>query len=183
MKKGKGKVLTASQLALGGMVLVLAAAVWLNTKYSSKLTAKTTKYMGETTLVSKETQDTAVAVGADANDDYFSQAIADRDSAYKEAEETAMEILATIEGTDEEKDEAIAKLSALAERKITETQIENLLSAKGFEQSLAIISDSSVTVVVKSNGLLASETVQIQDIVINMSAVNLNNIKIVTVEG
>lgn len=183
MKKSKGKVLTASQLALGGMVLVLAAAVWLNTKYSGKLTAKTTKYMGETTLVSKDSQDSALPVAAEVKEDYFSQAIANRDAAYKEAEETAMEILAASEGTKDEKDGAIATLSALAERKITETQIENLLSAKGFEKSLAVISDSSVTVVVKSNGLLASETVQIQDIVINMSAVNLNNIKIVTVEG
>ena len=178
----KGKVFTASQIALAGMVLVLCAAVWLNTKYSGDL-FKGNKYMGETSLVANDESDEAVPTAATIEEDYFSNAIAERDKAYKQAEETATEILNSGEQDENAKNSAAESLAKLAERKVSETKIESLLKAKGFEKSLAVISDSSVTVVVGSDGLLANETVQIQDIVTSLLEVNLNNIKIVTVEG
>lgn len=178
----KGKVFTMSQIALAGMILVLGAAVWLNTKYSGDLTKKT-KYMGETSLVSNEVSEDAVPTSATVQEDYFTTAVSERDEAYKQAEETAQEILDDLEADPDVKSQAADKLSALAQRKVSETQIENLLKAKGFSKSLAVISDTSVTVVVESDGLLAGETVQIQDVVTSVSGVSLNNIKIVTVDG
>lgn len=179
----KGKVFTASQIALAGMVLVLVAAVWLNTKYSGQLTSKKTKYMGEASLVSSDKSEEALPTSATLSEDYFSTAIAEREAAYKQAEETATEILNSQDQEISEKNKAAESLAALAERKVNETKIESLLKAKGFNKSLAVISDTSVTVVVESDELLAGETLQIQDVVTSLLGVSLNNIKIVTVEG
>lgn len=179
----KGKVFTSSQLALFGMLLILGAAVWLNVKYSGNLSKKSTKYMGESTLVSEDKSNDAVAVSAGIENDYFSNAEAERDEAYKNAEETAQEILNALDSEEGTKTQAAEKLSVLADRKISETKIESLLSAKGFEKNLAVISDTAVTVIVESNGLTANQTVQIQDIVTSQCSVSLNNIKIVSVDS
>ncbi len=179
----KGKVLKLSQVVVVAMVLVLGAAVWLNTKYSGDITSKKIKYMGESTLVGEDISPDAVPTGADLKEDYFTSAIADRDNAYKQAEQTSQELLNDVEADNSAKQGAAEALAALAERKVNETKIESVLKAKGFEKSLAIISDTSVTVIVEAKELTASQTVQIQDAVTSLSGISLNNIKIVTVEG
>ncbi len=179
----KGKVLTLSQVVVAAMVLVLGAAIWLNTKYSGDITSKKIKYMGESTLVNEDVSPDAVQTGAKIEEDYFTAAIADRDKAYKEAQQTAEQLLNDIEAENSVKQGAADTLAALAERKVSETKIESVLKAKGFEKSLAVISDGSVTVIVKAKELSASQTVQIQDAVTTLAGVNLNNIKIVTVDS
>lgn len=179
----KGKVISLSQIVVVAMVLMLGAAVWLNTKYSGDITSKKIKYMGESTLVNEDISPDAVATGAKAEEDYFTSAIADRENAYKQAEQTAQELLSDLEADNSAKQNAADTLAALAERKVSETKIESVLKAKGFQKCLAIISDTSVTVIVEAKELTASQTVQIQDAVTSLSAISLNNIKIITVEG
>ena len=70
----------------------------------------------------------------------------------------------------------------LAKRIEAQTNIENLLKAKGFSEALAVISDETVTVVVRSEGLLSSETMQIQDIATEQSGISLSGVKIITVK-
>ncbi len=177
----KGKVLTKGQIGLVVMVFILAGAVWLNTKYSKE--QSNTKYMGETTLVgSQQGEENAALVGSTAiEEDYFTKAKADREAAYKEAEEIIAEALSSTDQT--AKNTAAQQSGALAKRKTDETGLENLLKAKGFEKALAIIGDNSVTVVIGGDGLVTSQTVQIQDAVMSLCDVNLNNIKIVTVNS
>ena len=175
----KGKVFTKGQIGLVAMVIILAGAVWLNTRYSKQ--QETAKYMGETTLVGSEQNSDAAMVGATIEDDYFSKAKADREKAYKEAEEEIEELLKS--GNDENTKAAADKGAQIAKRKTDEVSAENLLKAKGFEKSLVIIGEDSISVVVKSDGLLANETVQIQDAVMSVCPVSLSNIKIVTVSG
>ena len=63
-----------------------------------------------------------------------------------------------------------------------ENNIESLLKAKGFEKAAAIIGDSGINIVVKSDGLTAAQTLQIQDIVMSETKIELSAIKIVTVK-
>ncbi len=171
----KGKVITLSKVLVCSMVLLLGAAIWLNTKYSSNKT----KYMGETTFVST-TESEAVPTAAEVTD-YFTEAKAKRDSAYKEAKETAEELL---NGTDDEKKkEAAQNIKTLLDRQIKQTDAENMLTAKGFLKNLVIVSDQEVTAVVESAGLTAAQTVQVQDVIMSTCTVDLNNIKIVTVNN
>lgn len=171
----KGKVITLSRVLVCSMVLLLGAAIWLNTKYSSGKT----KYMGETTFVST-TESEAVPTAAQVGD-YFETAKANRDSAYKEAKQQAEDLLNGPES--QEKSRAAEDINVLLSRLVKQTDAENLLVAKGFAKNLVIISDQEVTVVVESQGLTAAQTVQIQDIIMGSCSAELNNIKIVTVKG
>ncbi len=175
----KGKVFTSGHIALVAMVLVLGAAVWLNMKYSSN----NAKYMGETSFVSGEQEGDAVAVGAQAQEDYFEKAKKDREKAYADAEETVKEAILSAGQNEAALSAATEKATAIAKRKTDEVAIENLLTAKGFGRVLAIIGEDSVTVVVEKESVSTQESVQIQDAVISQCSVSLNNIKIVTVNG
>lgn len=171
----KGKVITLSKVLVCSMVLLLGAAIWLNTKYSSGKT----KYMGETTFVST-TETEAVPTAAEVSD-YFTEAKSKRDSAYKEAKETAEELLNSPE--EAQKKEAAENINLLLNRLIKQTDAENMLTAKGFQKNLVIISDEEVTALVESSGLTAAQTVQVQDIIMSTCSAELNNIKIVTVNS
>ncbi len=170
----KGKVITLSKVLVCSMVLLLGAAIWLNTKYSGGKT----KYMGETTFVSSDNSEAVPTVSEVS--DYFTEAKAERDAAYKQAKETAEQML---NGEEDNQKEAAANIEKLLKRQISQTDAENLLTAKGFIKNLVIISDETVTAIVESEGLTAAQTVQIQDAIISCCAAQLNNIKIVTVNN
>ena len=65
-----------------------------------------------------------------------------------------------------------------------ESDIENLIKAKGFADCVAFLEDSSANIAVKtgSEGLSKSEVAQIRDIVINKGGVQAQNISIVEVK-
>lgn len=181
----KGKVFTKSQLALAVMVLALGAAVWLNMKYSTNLETNdtTSKYLGDTQYVGNVSDSSAVETAGKVEEkDYFVTAKAEREKALKAAQEQIDETLKSQNATSEDKKEMQKKSAALADRIQAQTNIENLLKAKGFTEALAVISDDSVDIVVRSDGLLASETLQIQEIAVAQSGATLADIKIIPVK-
>lgn len=180
----KGKVFTKSQLALAVMVLALGAAVWLNMKYSTNLETKDTssKYLGDTQYVGTVSDSSAVQTAGKTENDYFVTAKAEREKALKAAQEQIEETLKSQTATNEDKKAMQEKSAALADRMQAQTNIENLLKAKGFSEALAVISDDSVDIVVRSEGLLASETLQIQEIAVKQSGASLADIKIIPVK-
>ncbi len=177
----KGKVFGKGQVALVLMVLALGAAVWLNMKFSS-----TEKYLGEATYVSDtDTSSEAIATSAKAEKqeaDYFETAKKDREKALSEAQEIAEETLKSADVTDSEKQTALASVNQLSARVEKANNIETLLKAKGFPKAVAVIGDKDVNIIVKSEGITTTQTLQIQDIVTAQTDVSLSNIKIVTVK-
>ena len=173
----KGKVISKGHLAVGVMVVALCAAVWLNTKYLPT----DTKYLGEVSYVDN-TSGESVETGAKVeNEDYFTTAKKDREKARKDAVETIEETLENEKLSEEDKKSALAKIEEIGGRMESENSIEALLKAKGFEKTLAIISDSGVSVVVKSEGLTNAQTLQIQDVVTSHTHITLDKIKIIPV--
>lgn len=176
----KGKVLGKGQITVAVMLLALGAAIWLNTKYLPS----DTKYLGEASYVSKTEDSGAVETAAKTdktNSDYFATAKKEREETRKTASDTVEELLDSKNLSEEDKKSALAKIEKLGTDIEKENNIENLLKAKGFEKSLAIIGDNGITVVVKSEGLTSVQTLQIQDIVTNETDIPLNNIKIIPV--
>ena len=178
----KGKVFGKQHVVLALMVLCLGAAVWLNMKFSS-----TQKYLGEATYVSSNnTQATGEAVQTSAkvseDEDYFTSARKDRQSAIDEAQQLVEETLKSANITDEEKKKALSEVTLLASRVEKANNIETLLKAKGFDEAVVIIGDNDVNIVVKSEGISTTQTLQIQDIVTAQTEIPLSNIKIVTVK-
>lgn len=169
----KGKVLGKGQLAVGVMVIALAAAIWLNSKYMPS----STKYLGEASYVSAEA-DTKTQTESK-TDDYFTTAKAERDKTLKSAIETVEETLKNDKLTDKDKQNALKKIESIAENMEREANIEALLKAKGFEKAVAIIGMDGINIIVKSDGLTTANTMQIQDIVTAESGLDLSKIKII----
>lgn len=178
----KGKVFGKSQIAVTAMVLALAAAIWLNMKY----TPSSGKYLGEASYVNNTSSESgAVQTSAKAetkNGDYFATVKKERESARKKAQELIEETLKSDKLTDEDKKSAVAKTEEIAGRMESEGNIEALLKAKGFQQALAVISDTGISVVVQSDGLTSAQTLQIQDIITSETNIPLSNIKIVPIK-
>lgn len=172
----KGKVFGKGQIVVGVMVLALAAAIWLNTKYLPT----STKYLGESTYVDNSSGE-AVQTGASTND-YFTTAKADREKVRNAAIEEVEEILKGAKLTDSDKKSALATIEKITKNTANEINIENLLKAKGFTQALAVISDDEINVIVKSDGLTTANTLQIQDIVTNQTDISLSKIKIIPIK-
>lgn len=176
----KGKVFGRHQVVLALMVLALGAAVWLNMKFTSN-----EKYMGEATFVSDDDVASGEAVQTSAkveDTDFFETAKKDRQKALDEAQELVEETLKSANATDDERQTALNATSQIASRIEKANNIETLLKAKGFEKAVVIIGDSDVSVVVKSEGITTTQTLQIQDIVTSHTEIALSNIKIVSVK-
>ena len=177
----KGKVFTKSQAILVIMVLCLGAAVWLNMKFSSS-----EKYLGEATYVSKKTETgDVVQTSAKVNTsdaDYFNTAKKERNSNLKKEQELVEETLRSSTLTDEEKSAAVDRISELVNRVEAENNIETLLKAKDFADALAVIGEKDINIIVKSDGLTTTQTLQIQDIITAQTSIPLSNIKIITVK-
>lgn len=173
----KGKVFTKGQVVVGVMVIALAGAIWLNTKYLPT----STKYLGESTYVDNQTDSNAVQTGTTATD-YFTTAKADREKVREKALEDVEEILKSSKLSETEKKNALSSLEKITKNTTNEVNIENLLKAKGFKQALAVISDDEINVIVKSDGLTTANTLQIQDIVTNQTNISLSKIKIIPIK-
>ncbi len=83
---------------------------------------------------------------------------------------------------DSVKTAAVEKLTVLTTRSDTEASIETLLKAKGFKNTIAIIGDNDINIVIKSEELSESQTMQIQDIATSQSGLTLDKVKIITVK-
>lgn len=171
----KGKVIGKKQLILAVMVLALGAAVWFNMKYSGG-----TKYLGEAQFVDNSASGEALETSGQVAD-YFSSSRESRAKVRATAREEITENIKNA-GGDESKLAAAAEAAAtIAAREVAEANIEQLLKAKGFSETLAVIGDNDVNVVVRTGELTAAQTLQIQDIAAAQSGYNLSKIKILTV--
>ena len=63
-----------------------------------------------------------------------------------------------------------------------EGNVENLLKAKGFKDAIVYITDDSVSVTVKTDGLTAADSAKIYDIVISETGVSSDKIKIIEIK-
>jgi len=133
----------------------------------------TTKILGEATLVDSVGEDITT------NDSYFANAMINKEKSRDEALETLQVVVESSETMPDVKDKALAEIMEIASDIETETAVEEMVKAKGFEDCVAIISGSNINVIVKSEGLLTSEVAQITDIVKNETGFSAQNIRIV----
>ena len=178
----KGKVFSKRHIVLASMVLCLAAAVWLNMKYSSFDNLKTNSgnYGSGNYLNDDKNLGEAIETGANTSD-FLSSSKIERDLRTNLINQLTEKI--NDASVDESlKKQALSELSKLADISIKESSVETVLKAKGFNDCLAVISSDSVSVIVKKDKLLQSETLQIQDAVKSQVDIELEKIKIITVK-
>lgn len=183
----KSTIIGKKQILFGLMILALAGAVVLNMKFSATGGAFSvdsdtdTKILGETTYVNATSGGQEVVATA-ASADYFETTRSERNTTREDAIKKIEDTINNVKVTAEEKKEALAKLTQITDRMESEASIESLIKAKGFSDALAVISDENINIVVKSDKLDETKTLQIQDIVTSQINIELEKIKIITVK-
>lgn len=162
------------------VLLFVCAAVYMNWRYAGSL-EDTSKVLGESTLVSGEKtgENSAGAEQLASENDYFATARLSR----KQARDNAISMLQDA-AKDENADksvlnEACETLQVLAGYTVSESQIENLVTAKGYADCVAFMGAESISVVVDDkDGLDATDVARIMDIVVQETGYSPNQIKV-----
>ena len=179
----KTTIIGKKQILSVAMVLALSAAVWLNVKYATN----GSDFAGSSSIkdadlgTAKYVANTSTSKIDD--DDYFQKSRNDREDNREEEIEIINDTLNSAKSGESEKKQAQDMIKAITDKMELENSIEVLIKAKGFKDAIAVISDDSCSVVVKSDKELeTNQTVQILDIVSGNTEINTENIKIVTVK-
>ena len=104
-------------------------------------------------------------VETDTEDYYFTTSKLDRSTMYSELLETYQDMYNNTNATAEQKSEALEKINEINNRKNAIMIAENLIIAKGFEDTVIFVNDESVSVVIEAEELKQEDVAKIQNIV------------------
>jgi stage III sporulation protein AH len=191
------------QIILAALVLGLGVAVYLNWQYANAdlglpvteavEDGETANY-GEAQYVDSPTAPDATGVGlnelddinevvdvAEDNESFFVEAKMSRQKARDEAVETLAVMLEDANLETEQRAELAMRATDLAKSIETEGKIENLIKAKGFAEVMVYYDTERADIMIKTDGLMSSEVVQIKDIILKETAIPVENIAIIEV--
>ena len=194
-------IIGKKQIVLASLVLVLAAAVYVNwifaktdaqdydftAKLESDIVTETetvnvlasddemtdSKVLGETELVD------AKSISAE---DYFARATVAKLQARDEAIDTISLILNDENADEASKTAASDQALRLSDDIETETAIENLIRSKGFEECMVYLSGDSANVVVRCDAMDSAKATQIKELVLSESNILAENISIIDLQ-
>lgn len=181
--------LKKKQLMVMALVAALGLAVYLNvylvdspalttgTDVEEKQPEKEETNLGDATFVGTEVSD------PEESSSYFDEARQKRTTAREEALSIIQEVLDSAQASAEDKAQATKRATAIAENVLQESNIENLIAAKGFTDSVVYIDGERCSVVVQSDNLQQQESLQILQIVVSQSTVPAEGVQIVAANG
>lgn len=172
------------QVILAALVLGLSVAVYLNWEYANINSGQleptgslieSGRNYGEASYVDGEAQ------GADEGEAYFAQAKITRSQTREAAREALMTLINDQSVPETQKALLTEKAADLAASVEVEGKIENLIKAKGFAECMVYYDTERVDVIVKTNGLLEDEVLQMRDIILKETNLPVENISIIEV--
>jgi stage III sporulation protein AH len=175
------KQLWKRNAVVGTILVFVCAAIFLNGKYAEKVD-KPTKVLGQSELVSTDGDVAEVSANAEGKD-YFASARLTR----QQARDSALSLLKEASENDdvdaETASEAAKSIETLASYTLSEAQIENMVTAKGYEDCVVFMSEDGVSVVVSTGeeGLQTEDIARITDIVKQETGLSAESIKIMEV--
>lgn len=187
-------------VVVAAIMLFVCAAVYLNWSYSQEVEEGAQsaggKLLGEATLVGSSSDDPLLTGETGGNTDltqeetlqeqtgYFSSARLNRQQARDSALSLLQEAAADEAADQAMKDEANASIQSLAANTLSEAQVENLVTAKGYADCICFIGDSSASVVVAAveGGLTDTDTARIMEIVKEETDLSAAQITIIEAE-
>ena len=181
---------------VAAIVLFVCVAVYLNWSYTQVDPGDNTsvsggKTLGEAALVNGQGETEEVILGEPdgseetslTGENYFSTARLTRQQARDSALSILQETVSNETATQEARDGAAESISVMAACTVTEAQIENLVTAKGYADCVAFIGDNSISVVVSSqSGLTTTDVAKITDIVMGETDFSADQITIIEAE-
>ena len=163
-------------LAIILSVLVIGGAVWLNVA----LFTAGTKEVGSSASNGNIVVEGNGSGSVNEVDSFFASTQIERQRSRDEAIEVLQLVVENPEALDESKVVAMQEISKIASAIEREGKIENLVTAKGFEKCIAVISDTGCNVIVKtSSALMPNQVAQIQEIVYEQAGILPSNTKII----
>ena len=181
------KVIWKRNIVVIAVLLFVCAAVYLNFRYASEIvppgqedeaTETGQKILGQSTLVNGEEnipEDSSSGTG----DDYFSQARLNRQQARDSAISLLREAAESDSADTEAATEAAETIQVLAGYAVAESQIENLVTAKGYQDCVAFMGEDAISIVVSAEGgLQAEDAAKIKEIVLTETDYTADQVKI-----
>ena len=111
-------------------------------------------------------------------DDYFDTSKLERDKMYSQMIETYQKLLESTNISQEQKAISEQEITKINQTKNAIMIAENLISTKGFANSVIFVNDTSVSVVIKADTLNQEQIAQIQNIISRELNVDVSNIHI-----
>lgn len=112
---------------------------------------------------------------------YFSTVRTDREQTQSKVLEDAKEVLSLSENSEEAKEESAESVSQLEKLILAQSNIENLLKAKGFTDVVCFISDEGCNVVVASQSMDDNGSLLVKDAVMSQLDMGSEQIKIIQI--
>lgn len=115
----------------------------------------------------------------DNTDSYFSSTQVSRQRARDEALEVLQSVVENVDADDATKTAALADIAVIADEIQKEANIESIITAKGFEQCVAVMSGDTVSVIVKKSELNAADIAQINTAVFEQTGIAPSGVTII----
>lgn len=170
-------------LTMLAVLMFVCAAVALNWSYNNRWGSPDSELvlMEDEAMLNASTSDTALMSASE----YFAEARLTRQVSRDEALELLQTAASAETASQETIDSAMNAISAMANCSMQETQIENLLIAKGFEECVVYIGNESVTVAVPApvDGLSEEAVATITDLICNETEYEAAQMSIIEVKS
>lgn len=181
---------------VAAIVLFVGVAVYLNWSYNDKAAGGESddgeKLLGQSSLVNGEADEddmngqtvSGTETEVNTSTGYFATARLNRQQARDNALELLQQAAADEKADPAMIDEANASIQVMAAYTMSEAQVENLVTAKGYGDCICFINDNSASVVVSSteNGLNEGDIAKIVEIVQQETGLSADQIKIIETE-
>jgi len=170
-------------IMIAAVVLCVCAAVYLNWSYNHQ--GYDESAVADASLSdAKSAEETAVNKADDYIAEYFAQARLTRQQSRDEAMELLEQAASSETASKETIDGAMNSIAAMATYSMQETQIENLILAKGFKDCVAFMSADGITLAVPSpaEGLSATDVAKITDTILSETSYTASQLRIIEVK-
>lgn len=127
-----------------------------------------------------EENDTVETVVVETDDTYFTTSKLERENMYSQMLETYQQIYNNTETSSDQKTSALQEIAKINKTKNAIMIAENLISAKGFKNSVIFVNENSISVIIGEKELTQEQIAQIQNIVLRELNVDANIIHIST---
>lgn len=183
MKKKLNVIIGKKQIIVASLVLILGVAVYLNWQFAGSDQALTVADIFGTgnQTSSNANYGQAELVSENSISDYFTQARLSKQKTRDEQTDSLTTMLNSTSLSDTDKATISAQAVAMSNYAQAETNIENQVKAKGFEDCVAYVDGDRVNVTVKASDMTAEQAAQIRDIILGETSVDVSNIVVTPV--
>ncbi len=111
-------------------------------------------------------------------EEYFSKVRLEREQTQDELLDLAKEVIDATESSGKSKEEAVKQLNAISNTIQQQSNVENLIKAKGFDDCVAFIQNGECSVVVSGQELKSDLLIAIKDIVMGQTGLSFDKIRV-----